>query len=94
MLIVEIGAVWGTVLAVINPNWFGWRDRVLALADSHFRQSGRGGGRGPRKGSAETLRKIQGRYHRPPPGRLGASTPGTEEEVAALCCPRATSSSL
>lgn len=24
MLIVEIGAVWSTILAIVDPNWFGW----------------------------------------------------------------------
>ena len=32
MFIVEIGAVWATVLALVDPSWFGWLIVVCAEA--------------------------------------------------------------
>ena len=37
MFIVEIGAAWATVLAIINPTWFALVDRGLAMADRAVR---------------------------------------------------------
>ena len=37
MFIVEIGALWSTVLAVVDPSWFGWQRRVQRWRRHHSR---------------------------------------------------------
>ena len=93
MLIVEIGSGVGHRPGGDKPELVRLADRVLALADSHFRQSGRGGGRGPRKGSRP---KLFGKLRPiPPPAAwsVGRQVPRHRGRGGPLCCPRATSSS-
>ena len=78
MFIVEIGAVWSTVLAIIDPSWFAWLIVVLAVAHGDIRQPRRGGRRGPRQGTGRIAAKDEGAHHGPPTCRVGARTfPGT-----------------
>ena len=96
MFIVEIGAVFTTVLAIARPQRVRLADHGLAVADRAVRQPGRGGRRGPR--ARRRRRRCAGpRPTRwPAPDRLAARRPGAdrpEESVPAPRCGRATSSS-
>lgn len=83
MLIVEIGALWSTALALIDPTWFGgltvawlWLTVVFAnLAEAVA--EGRG------KAQAETLRKTKADTMARRLIGWAPGHPGTEEEVAA-----------
>ena len=84
MFIVEIGAVWSTVLAIIGPHLVQLADRGLAMADGAFRQPGRGGGRRARQGAGRNAAQSQGRHHGATPQRLGTRRAGlADEDVAA-----------
>lgn len=83
MLIVEIGAVWGTVLAVINSSWFGWLIVFWLWLTVIFANLAEAVAEGRGKAQAETLRKTKAdttarRLVGWTPGK-----PGDEEEVAA-----------
>jgi len=83
MFIVEIGAVWSTVLAIIKPTWFAWlivfwlwlTVLFANLAEAVAEGRGKAQADALRKAKTQTLaRRLQGWE----PG-----VPGTEEEVAA-----------
>ena len=85
MFIVEIGAVFTTVLAIADPTVFAWLIVGLALAHRAVRQPRRGGRRGPRQGPGRHAAPGQDRHHRPPADRLDAGRAPTlaEEPVPA-----------
>ena len=83
MLIVEIGAVWGTVLAVINPNWFGWLIVFWLWLTVIFANLAEAVAEGRGKAQAETLRKTKADTTARRLVGWAPGTPGTEEEVAA-----------
>ena len=59
MFIVEVGAVWTTVLAVAEPSWFAWLIVGLAVADGVFANLAEAVAEGRGKAQADTLRKAK-----------------------------------
>lgn len=93
MFIVEVGAVWATALAIAEPTWFAWLIVVWLWLTVVFANLAEAVAEGRGKAQAETLRKAKTQTMA---RRLTGWTPGSplvEEEVAARCCDRATSSS-
>ncbi|WP_029114404.1 potassium-transporting ATPase subunit KdpB [Mycobacterium sp. URHB0044] len=82
MFIVEVGAVWSTILAVLDPTWFGWLIVFWLWLTVIFANLAEAVAEGRGKAQADTLRKAKSdtvarRLTGWAPGR-----PGTEEEVA------------
>ena len=82
MFIVELGAVWSTVLAVTNPSWFGWLIVIWLWLTVLFANLAEAVAEGRGKAQADTLRKTKADTMA---RRLTDS--GAEEEVPApqLC---------
>ncbi|MDG5485214.1 potassium-transporting ATPase subunit KdpB [Mycolicibacterium gadium] len=83
MFIVEIGAVWSTVLAVMEPSWFAWLIVVWLWLTALFANLAEAVAEGRGKAQAESLRKTKTTTMA---RRLVGWAPGTpcrEEEVAA-----------
>lgn len=59
MFIVEIGAVWSTVLAVIDPSWFGWLIVVWLWLTVLFANLAEAVAEGRGKAQADSLRKTK-----------------------------------
>ena len=78
MFIVELGAVWSTVLAVVDPTWFGWFIVVWLWLTVLFANLAEAVAEGRGKAQAATLRKTKSDTMA---RRLGDS--GAEESVAA-----------
>ncbi|MFN8226711.1 MAG: potassium-transporting ATPase subunit KdpB [Mycobacterium sp.] len=83
MFIVEIGAVWSTLLAVLRPSWFAWLIVVWLWLTVLFANLAEAVAEGRGKAQAESLRKTKAdtmarRLTGWAPGR-----PGTEDVVAA-----------
>lgn len=78
MFIVEIGAVWSTVLALVDPTWFGWLIVVWLWLTIVFANLAEAVAEGRGKAQAESLRKTKTSTMA---RRLSES--GSEEEVAA-----------
>jgi len=83
MFIVEIGAVWSTVLTIRDSSWFGWLIVFWLWLTVLFANLAEAFAEGRGKAQADTLRKaktdtIARRLHGWSPG-----TPGTEEDVRA-----------
>ena len=78
MLIVEIGAVWSTILAIIDPTWFGWLIVVWLWLTTIFANLAEAVAEGRGKAQAESLRRTKTSTMA---RRLTGS--GVEEEVAA-----------
>ena len=83
MFMVEIGAVWSTVLAFIDPSWFAWLTVIWLWLTVIFANLAEAVAEGRGKAQAETLRKTKTSTtaRRLTGWRPGA--PGREEEVAA-----------
>ncbi|GFG55574.1 K(+)-transporting ATPase subunit B [Mycolicibacterium agri] len=83
MFIVEIGAAWSTVLAVIDPSWFAWMVVAWLWLTVVFANLAEAVAEGRGKAQAETLRKTKTSTmaRRLVGWRPGA--PGREEQVAA-----------
>ncbi|OBF39202.1 K+-transporting ATPase subunit B [Mycobacterium sp. ACS1612] len=83
MFIVEIGAVWSTILAVTEPSWFGWLTVIWLWLTVIFANLAEAVAEGRGKAQAESLRKTKTATmaRRLIGWRPGA--PGREEEVAA-----------
>jgi K+-transporting ATPase ATPase B chain len=82
MFVVEIGAVWSTVLAMIEPSWFGWLIVGWLWLTVIFANLAEAVAEGRGKAQAETLRKTKADTVA---RRLNGWTPtttGTEEGVA------------
>jgi len=83
MFIVEIGAVWSTLLAILSPSWFGWLIVAWLWLTVVFANLAEAVAEGRGKAQAETLRKTKADTMA---RRLTGWTPGTdgtEDEVAA-----------
>ena len=83
MFIVEVGAVWSTILAIISPSWFAWLIVFWLWLTVVFANLAEAVAEGRGKAQAESLRKtkadtIARRLTGWQPG-----TPGKEEEIAA-----------
>src|SRR5215510_16007099 len=59
MFIVEIGAVWSTILAVTEPSWFGWLTVIWLWLTVLFANLAEAVAEGRGKAQAETLRKTK-----------------------------------
>jgi K+-transporting ATPase ATPase B chain len=83
MFIVELGAAWSTVLAIVGPSWFAWLIVVWLWLTVVFANLAEAVAEGRGKAQAETLRrtKTATMARRLPDWKPGA--PGHEEEVAA-----------
>ncbi|OBK53592.1 potassium-transporting ATPase subunit KdpB [Mycobacterium sp. 1081908.1] len=83
MFIVEIGAVWSTVLAIANETWFGWLTVMWLWLTVLFANLAEAVAEGRGKAQAETLRraKTQTLARRLKNWQPGA--PGVEDQVAA-----------
>ncbi len=83
MFIVEIGAVWSTVLAIVEPSWFAWLIVVWLWLTVIFANLAEAVAEGRGKAQAESLRKTKTATMA---RRLAGWEPGSkgrEEEVAA-----------
>jgi K+-transporting ATPase ATPase B chain len=78
MFVVEVGAVWSTVLAVVDPSWFGWLTVAWLWLTVVFANLAEAVAEGRGKAQADSLRKTKADTVA---RRLTAS--GAEEEVAA-----------
>jgi K+-transporting ATPase ATPase B chain len=83
MFIVEIGAVWSTILAIADPSWFGWLTVIWLWLTVVFANLAEAVAEGRGKAQAESLRrtKTATMARRLVDWKPGA--PGREEEVAA-----------
>ncbi|RZL84655.1 MAG: K(+)-transporting ATPase subunit B [Rhodococcus sp. (in: high G+C Gram-positive bacteria)] len=83
MFIVEVGAVWATVLAIIDPSWFAWAIVFWLWLTVIFANLAEAVAEGRGKAQADTLRKAKTDMlaRRVPGWQPGATV--TEEQVAA-----------
>ena len=95
MFIVEVGALFTTVLSIADSSVVRLADHGLALADGDLREPGRGGRRGPRQGAGGDAAAGPTGDDRPAAGRL-AAWPGVataRRPSTRSSCGRVTSSS-
>src|SRR3954471_8286058 len=59
MLIVEIGAVWSTILAIANPSWFAWLIVVWLWLTVVFANLAEAVAEGRGKAQADSLRRAK-----------------------------------
>src|ERR1700692_937665 len=83
MFIVEIGAVWSTILAVISPSWFAWLTVVWLWLTVVFANMAEAVAEGRGKAQAESLRRTKTATLARRLVGWGPGAPGREEEVAA-----------
>lgn len=83
MLIVEIGAVWGTILAIANPSWFGWLIVFWLWLTVVFANLAEAVAEGRGKAQAESLRKTKADTTARRLVGWAPGNAGVEEEVAA-----------
>jgi K+-transporting ATPase ATPase B chain len=83
MLIVEIGAVWSTILAVLTPTWFASLIVVWLWLTVLFANLAEAVAEGRGKAQAETLRKTKTSTKARRLTGWQPGSPGREEEVAA-----------
>ena len=83
MLIVEIGAVWSTVLAILEPSWFAWLIVFWLWLTVVFANLAEAVAEGRGKAQAESLRKAKADTMARRLTGWAADAPGSEEEVAA-----------
>ena len=83
MFIVEVGAVWSTVLAIISPSWFAWLIVFWLWLTVVFANLAEAVAEGRGKAQAESLRKTKADTMARRLIGWQPGTPGKEEEVAA-----------
>jgi potassium-transporting ATPase ATP-binding subunit len=83
MFIVEVGAVWSTILAVISPSWFAWLTVVWLWLTVVFANLAEAVAEGRGKAQAESLRKTKTATMARRLAGWAPGAPGREEEVAA-----------
>ncbi|WP_099041117.1 potassium-transporting ATPase subunit KdpB [Mycobacterium neglectum] len=83
MFIVEIGAVWSTVLAITEPSWFAWLIVMWLWLTVIFANLAEAVAEGRGKAQAESLRKTKTATMARRLVGWTPDTPGREEEVAA-----------
>ncbi len=83
MFIVEIGAVWSTILAVISPSWFAWLTVVWLWLTVVFANLAEAVAEGRGKAQAESLRRTKTATMARRLVGWAPGAPGREEEVAA-----------
>ncbi len=83
MFIVEVGAVWSTILAIISPSWFAWLTIVWLWLTVIFANLAEAVAEGRGKAQAESLRKTKTATMARRLVGWAPGAPGREEEVAA-----------
>src|SRR5262245_56730010 len=83
MFIVEIGAVWSTVIGIIEPSWFEWLIVVWLWLTVVFANLAEAVAEGRGKAQAESLRKTKTATMARRLRGWAPGEPGQEEEVAA-----------
>nr|WP_283817761.1 potassium-transporting ATPase subunit KdpB [Mycolicibacterium lacusdiani] len=83
MFIVEVGAVWSTVLAAMEPTWFGWFVVFWLWLTVVFANLAEAVAEGRGKAQADSLRKTKADTMARRLTGWTPSTPGTVEEIAA-----------
>src|SRR6202158_519104 len=83
MFIVEIGAAWSTVLAIINPTWFAWLTVFWLWLTVVFANLAEAVAAGRGKAQAESLRKTKADTMARRLTGWDPGVSGTENEVAA-----------
>ena len=83
MFIVEIGAVWSTILAIAAPSWFAWLIVVWLWLTVVFANLAEAVAEGRGKAQAESLRKTKTATMARRLAGWQPGAPGREEEVAA-----------
>ena len=83
MFIVEIGAVWSTILAIVDPSWFAWLIVVWLWLTVIFANLAEAVAEGRGKAQAETLRKTKTSTMARRLTGWHPGAPGREDEVAA-----------
>jgi K+-transporting ATPase ATPase B chain len=83
MFIVEVGAVWSTVLAIISPSWFAWLVVFWLWLTVVFANLAEAVAEGRGKAQAEALRKTQADTMARRLTGWEPGAPGKEEDVAA-----------
>ena len=83
MFIVEIGAAWSTVLAIVDPSWFAWLIVVWLWLTVIFANLAEAVAEGRGKAQAETLRRTKTATMARRLLDWKPGVPGREEEVAA-----------
>jgi K+-transporting ATPase ATPase B chain len=83
MFIVEIGAVWSTILAITEPSWFGWLTVIWLWLTVVFANLAEAVAEGRGKAQAESLRKTKTATMARRLTDWRPGVPGREEEVAA-----------
>jgi K+-transporting ATPase ATPase B chain len=83
MFIVEIGAAWGTILAIVEPSWFAWLTVIWLWLTVVFANMAEAVAEGRGKAQAESLRKTKADTMARRLTGWQAGVPGHEEEVAA-----------
>src|ERR1700731_3163684 len=83
MFIVEIGAVWSTILAVIDPSWCAWLTVVWLWLTVVFANLAEAVAEGRGKAQAESLRRTKTATMARRLVGWAPGAPGSEEEVAA-----------
>ncbi|KAA0092745.1 K(+)-transporting ATPase subunit B [Mycolicibacterium sp. P1-18] len=83
MFVVEVGAVWSTVLAVAEPSWFGWLTVGWLWLTVIFANLAEAVAEGRGKAQADSLRRAKADTVARRLVGWAPTVPGTEEEVAA-----------
>jgi K+-transporting ATPase ATPase B chain len=83
MFIVEIGAAWSTVLAIVDPSWFAWLIVVWLWLTVIFANLAEAVAEGRGKAQAESLRRTKTATMARRLIGWAPGAPGLEEEVAA-----------
>jgi K+-transporting ATPase ATPase B chain len=83
MFIVEVGAVWSTVLAFVSPSWFAWLIVFWLWLTVVFANLAEAVAEGRGKAQAETLRKTKADTMARRLTDWEPGVPGKEEEIAA-----------
>ncbi len=83
MFVVEIGAAWSTVLAIVDPSWFAWLIVVWLWLTVIFANLAEAVAEGRGKAQAETLRRTKTATMARRLLDWKPGVPGREEEVAA-----------
>src|SRR5258705_2096445 len=83
MFIVEIGAVWSTILAIADPSWFGWLTVVWLWLTVIFANLAEAVAEGRGKAQAESLRRTKTATMARRLVGWAPGVSGAEEEVAA-----------
>jgi len=83
MFIVEVGAVWSTILAILTPSWFAWLIVIWLWLTVVFANLAEAVAEGRGKAQAEALRKTKADTMARRLSGWAPGTPGAEEEIAA-----------